>query len=103
MYENSDTAGGDIIVFGYNYNELIESLIDRYYLVTELYAEQIEQEEPEVVEYVEKISEKKNCTKKDVLNFNINVVGVSISCSDIFVGKKGFQELLKHSSVRLTY
>lgn len=94
--ENADGVGGDRIVYGENYNELVEHLVDQYHDHLDNYADQITEEEPEVVAYINKLSEKTKCTKRDVTGFDLLAAGVSLSCSELFVGKKGFRALLEH-------
>jgi hypothetical protein len=102
IYENAGGVGGERIVFGYTYNDLMEHILNHYHQhFDSLYSEQIQEEEPEVIGYIDTVSEIKYCTKKDLLNFDLLIAGITLKCQEIFVGKNGFQELV--NQIKMNY
>jgi hypothetical protein len=96
FYENADGVGGDKIIYGESYSELMDNVIERIEAYVDSNYEQVEEDEPDVLEDIERMRKKNPVTKVDVLKIDMTVLGVNFECRRIFIGEDGFLQLVSH-------
>ena len=93
--ESGDGVGGPVFSCAESYDVFMEELLDHYDQIYMHYADFIEDEDPDIDKYIQKLKKKSSYTKDDVNGFNLDIAGIQLCCCDLYSGKKGFLEFIE--------